>query len=215
MRNTLTVALVAAFLALSHHSAGAQDLPRFEAGGQVTPLHLREFGTVLGRRSEVGIGGRFTVNLTRAIAAEGEVDVFPSDQFVEDRRKLQGLFGIKAGVRKDRVGVFGKVRPGFMRISDPLFCAIPEGCPTPFMSTLAMCATIEDCPALTAPFDSRTWFALDAGGVFEFYPSSRFLIRADAGDTFIRFKRGTDVVGQAFYYSSHNLQIGIGAAVRF
>lgn len=206
--------------------AAAQDVPRYEVGGLITPLTLREFGFVLDRRNEIGVGGRFTVNLTRAIAADAEVDVYPDDRFFPDRRKIQAVVGMKAGVRKNRIGVFGKVRPGFIHATEPVLCMLPEGC---LAASLArsfdrpvVCVTQEGCmatspgePTLLSRYHDSTWFALDTGGVVEVYPSSRFLVRFDAGDTFVRFQRGTDGSGRPLYFSSHNLQVGIGAAVRF
>lgn len=37
----------------------------------------------------------------------------PTIPFLTDRR-IQGLFGVKVGVRYERVGFFGKLRPGFL-----------------------------------------------------------------------------------------------------
>jgi len=61
-------------------------------------------------------------------------------------------------------------------------------------------------------------FALDAGGVVEFYPTPRSIIRLDAGDTIIRERQTTfgffnpsTTTGQA----THNLQLSIGFSYRF
>jgi hypothetical protein len=176
--------------------------PRCEVGAQVTALDLREFSHVLGRRSELALGGRFTVNINSLLAAEAQVDLYPDDKFFDYRRKIQGLFGVRAGVRNGRVGLFGKVRPGFMHVRDRGVCAIPEGCgPTP--------------PGYTDRYVGRFWFALDAGVVFEVYPSHRMALRVDAGDLFVRRFNYTDGTGKRFYYSSHNVQTGGGVALRF
>lgn len=47
------------------------DRPRFEIGAQVTSPNLKEF-SFLARRSEIGVGGRFTVNLGDLLATEAE-----------------------------------------------------------------------------------------------------------------------------------------------
>jgi hypothetical protein len=66
---------------------------------------------------------------------------------------------VKYGVRTEKVGVFGKLRPGFIRFG--------EG------------ATISGA--------SATEFALDIGGVIELYPSRPVALRLDVGNTLIRF----------------------------
>jgi hypothetical protein len=79
---------------------------------------------------------------------------------------------------------------------------IPEGCGlTP--------------PGYTNRYFGKFWFALDVGGVFEVYPSQRLALRLDVGDLVVRRFDGADSTGKRYYYSSHNLQIGGGVAVRF
>jgi hypothetical protein len=176
--------------------------PRYEIGAQVTSPYFREFSQVLGRRSEIGVGGRLTVNLNSLLAAEAQVDLYPDDKFFDYRRKIQGLFGVRAGVRSGRVGLFGKVRPGVIHVRDRGLCAIPEGC-----------GLIP--PGYTNRDFGSVWFALDAGTVFEVYPSERVALRVDTSDLFVRRFSHTDGTGKRFYYSSHNLQTGGGVALRF
>src|SRR5919197_2018452 len=169
--------------------------PVHEIGAQVTLLNLREFSVVLGRRNELAVGGRFTLNLTDLIAAEAQVDLYPNDRFFDYRRKIQGLFGIKMGVRQRRVGAFGKLRPGFIHVRDRGQCAIPEGCGlTP--------------PGYTNDYFGRFWFALDAGAVVELYPSTRVALRADLGDLFVRRFDGTDGTGRRVFFLRHTLATG-------
>jgi len=60
-------------------------------------------------------------------------------------------------------------------------------------------------------------FALDVGGVAEFYPNRHVVLRFDAGDVIIPF--GNNVVGEGFFAqrlgTTHNLQINLGVGVRF
>ena len=60
-------------------------------------------------------------------------------------------------------------------------------------------------------------FAMDVGGVAEFYPNRHVVLRFDAGDLIIPF--GNEGVGfgtQAQRFgTSHNLQIELGLAIRF
>ena len=61
---------------------------------------------------------------------------------------IEGLFGLKMGARFQKVGVFGKVRPGFIYYQDAMQGG---GNMTP---------------------NSLTRFATDFGGVFEYYPEA-------------------------------------------
>jgi hypothetical protein len=67
-------------------------------------------------------------------------------------------------MRSEFAGIFGKIRPGFMRFTEnePSIPFIP---PTP----------------------GATEFALDIGGVFELYHTRRVAFRFDIGDTIICF----------------------------
>ena len=60
-------------------------------------------------------------------------------------------------------------------------------------------------------------FALDVGGVAEFYPNRHLVVRFDAGDVIIPF--GNNVVGQGLFAerlgTTHNFQWSIGVGVRF
>ena len=60
-------------------------------------------------------------------------------------------------------------------------------------------------------------FALDVGGVAEFYPNRHVILRFDAGDVIIPF--GNNVVGPAFRAqrlgTTHNFQSSLGIGIRF
>jgi hypothetical protein len=72
-------------------------------------------------------------------------------------------------------------------------------------------------------------FAVDAGGVVEFYPSKRIVTRFDVGDTIIHFGRRrvdtviSDISGNTFTpftftrpaKTTHNLQIMASVGFRF
>jgi hypothetical protein len=72
----------------------------------------------------------------------------------------QALFGIKAGVRVGRFGFFGKIKPGFLHLTD--------------RQNLQL---LQD--------QSRFRLALDIGGVLEYYLSSLVALRVDMGETFL------------------------------
>ena len=119
--------------------------------------------------TQAGIGGRFTFNFNRSIAAEAEVNFFPQKLGVTGSL-IQGQFGGKAGKRFEKFGIFGKLRPGFLSVDRYGFI------PPPGTQSSGAIFTVE----------RRTLFTLDAGGVLELYPSKRMVVRFEAGDTVIR-----------------------------
>ena len=65
---------------------------------------------------------------------------------------------------------------------------------------------------------SHNNFALDAGGVLELYPSSRTIVRFDAGDTIVRIRNATaGVIGNPTTTTdtTHNFQFSVGFGYRF
>src|SRR5205085_1184479 len=62
-------------------------------------------------------------------------------------------------------------------------------------------------------------FALDAGGVLELYPSSRAIVRFDAGDTVIRLRHtaagGLLTLPPIAGDTTHNFQFSVGFGYRF
>jgi hypothetical protein len=178
----------ASLLMVPAQNAQAQsETPKVEIGMHYSHLRLRDFGT-----GDHGVGFRLTINVTDAFGIEGEVNSFPRGRdnlaaptgFSIGSQRVQSLFGVKYGMRSERAGIFGKIRPGFMRFTEnePSIPFIP---PTP----------------------GATEFALDIGGVFELYPTRRVAFRFDIGDTIIRFG--------GLGFTSHNLQITTGFALRF
>lgn len=118
--------------------------------------------------TQMGFGGRVTYNFNQSIAAEAEINFFPQKQFIltANGNAIQAQFGVKIGKRFDKVGVFGKVRPGFLSVDD-------------FGSYI---------PGTQGQFkvEREAFFSLDTGGVLELYPSRRMAVRFEAGDTTIR-----------------------------
>ena len=82
-----------------------EKVPTYEIGGQFFTFHGPDLG------DGWGAGSRFTYNLNNYIALESEVNFFLPDK--GPAYATQGLFGIKAGKRIRRFGIFAKVRPGF------------------------------------------------------------------------------------------------------
>jgi len=153
--------------------------------------------------TEVGFGPRIGFNATSYLTLEAEMNFFPRDRDSEGGRKVQGLFGAKAGKRFKKAGIFAKARPGFVRF------------------------TRGDYQFGTVGFQpvGKTNFAIDIGGVAELYPSRNTIIRFDAGDTIIRFgprnvaAASTTFPGLIVVFlaaeTKHNLQVGVGFGFRF
>lgn len=180
MKRRFCVTVITALLMLGAHEANAQtqqpgDLPKYEVGVDFSSLSIR-YGPTL-----PGLGGRFTDNLNKHVALEAAGYFFPGKCNTcpgeITGHVTEGLFGVKVGKRFRKWGVFGKVRPGFLSLSKGAVVFLPTGAPSPYQFTVA--------------FRSQTNFALDLGGVFEFYPSKRIVLRFDGGDTIIHYARRT------------------------
>ena len=175
------------------------------------------------RKSQPGFGGRVGYNLSSNVAVEAELNIFPgADSFngpkeFNDGYFLEGLFGVKAGKRFQRVGIFGKTRPGFLYASKGDLEPRPDvGCPAVFPP-----------PVGCFHASSQDSFVLDVGGVFEVYPTARTIIRFDFGDTIVRLSERN--VSAAFNRiglprlavspvpaeTTHNFQGSIGMGFRF
>lgn len=196
------------------------DEKKFEVGAQFSALGISDpVGLNLSnpgdpqKRTEAGFGGRFGYNLNRFLALEAEVNFFPGN-FTESQtnatggRITQGLFGAKAGIRKGKVGIFGKVRPGFVSSDSAVRVRFPNGNGTDPNNRFGL----ESVRA--------TQFTLDIGGVFEVYPTRRTILRFDLGDTitrypaipFVCFPAGTTCPEKPI---THKAQFSVGFGFRF
>ena len=176
-RTSFLTAVISILLLHSVALSQSQDLPKFEVAAEFTTFERDDFSN---RRTEPGIGGRFTYNLNRVFSLEAAGYFFPKECFNcrNNGRMIQALGGVKAGKRFENWGIFGKARPGIVSFSDGEFNIFPTGPVTP-----------------TSIFEVRanrvTSFATDIGAVVEFYPSKRIVTRFDAGDTIVYFTRRT------------------------
>ena len=223
MRRSILFAIIfaAGLLVSAAREARAQDdEPRWEVGGHFTALDFNNSDRLTGSpgsnfQSESyptasGFGARVGYNVTRHVAVEAELNYFPRDRFLEGGRKVQGLFGVKAGKRFERVGVYAKARPGFLRLSRGDFHSRPN---------ILCIAPFPGC------FESEptTSFALDLGGVVELYPSKHTFVRFDGGDTLVRFGQrlapvraaNTTFIIATEGGTAHNFQGGVGFGFRF
>jgi hypothetical protein len=166
-------------------AAQERDRPKVEVGVQFSSLSVTPPERFAGTENRPGFGGRATYDLTEHLAVEGEVNFFPTRGFETSAtggRALQGQFGLKAGRRFEKFGVFAKARPGFVS-----FAETREITPTT--------VTVGGQTFPTVIFDTgrKTHFSFDVGGVLEFYPTRRTTVRFDAGDTIIRYGERRDL----------------------
>jgi hypothetical protein len=170
--NALIFALLACAAAAS---AQEHDPPKVEIGVQFTSLSINHpFGG--GTENAVGIGARATYNFTDYFAVEAEGNVLPtgtSRSSLTGGGAQQAQFGVKVGKRWKTFGLFAKARPGFVSFDD----------------TLDTGSVTSSGPFGFPDFgrERKTHFSTDVGGVLEFYPSRKMLVRFDVGDTIIRY----------------------------
>ncbi|HEX7317165.1 MAG TPA: outer membrane beta-barrel protein [Pyrinomonadaceae bacterium] len=213
-RALFTLNALALVLLLCNQTARAQeqDAPKLEIGVQYSSLSfdLPSFG---GTETGVGVGGRITYNLTDYFAVEAEGNLSPStipSGYVTGGASQQMQFGAKVGKRWRRFGLFAKARPGFVSFGDTL---------TPTASTTSQ------LPFAQFERERKTHFSMDVGGVLEFYPSRRMLVRFDAGDTIIRYGEHPELqpiplgiglgIAAAPSEVQHNFQFTAGVGFRF
>ena len=177
-KNCFFAATVIVFLVYSAAFSQTDEVPKFEVAAEFTTLERESFFN--GKRTEPGVGARFTYNINRAFAIETAGYFFPKECFSCDSpgRVAEFLTGVKAGKRYEHWGIFAKARPGLVHFTSDF---------GGFVTCLSLI-----CPFPIEPFRAqRTHFAADLGGVVEFYPSKRIVTRFDAGDTIIHFNRQT------------------------
>ncbi len=139
-----------------------ENYTRFEWGAEYSTIRETNFN-FLGNNFS-GFGGRFDWNLSRRFALESQVDFFPEQgvplPLVQGGRTLQAVFGIRAKVIQTRhFSVFGLVRPGLLHFTG---VEVLSGLPNPLYNDR-----------------QATYFVLNLGGGLEYYPSPRWVLRAD------------------------------------
>jgi hypothetical protein len=167
-----------------------------------TMLIARE-GPTDGVRTEPGFGGYASYRFYHVFYFDSDLLYFPrgsnSSGPHDGGEILQGLFGLKAGIRRNHFGIFGKVRPGFNSYSQALSGISQTG---------------------QESFDRSTNLVLDLGGIVEFYPGERGTLRLEAGDTHIYFNtRDINFGGTTFPVGGgklqHSIQFIVGYGWRF
>jgi hypothetical protein len=203
------ILLLLTVIALASVAVGQNKKDKIEIGVQSTSLTIFHPDFPFDE-TQAGIGGRVTYNFNRSIAAEAEVNFFPKGPFflTVEGSAVQAQFGMKVGKRFEKFGVFGKVRPGFLSVD-----SVPRLVP--------LAGSQLPPPTFDFKIERKTYFTVDAGGVLELYPSSRTVVRFEAGDTVIRhpeFIAQFDPAGSPLLIRSakfkHNFQFTAGVGFR-
>jgi hypothetical protein len=175
--------IFAAFMVVGANLISAQDnsavdVRKFEVAADFTAITF-DMGP-----TKMGLGGRFTYNVTRSFALEAAGYFFPEDCDFCGRqagRTSEGLFGVKIGKRFHKWGIFGKARPGLISSSKGRFDFTTSG--NSFTTITGTQFFIRQ--------SRETSFALDVGGVLEFYPTKRIITRLDFGLPIIHYAQRT------------------------
>jgi len=176
------------------HSFGALRGPEVEAvppkstfdAGFLLALQLKEHLLQSNVEPDRGLGAWVSWNFSKYVCWDTSAFDFPHDDHTasiqDGGTSLDAFSGIKAGLRRDKFGIFGKVRPGaviFSRTEDSI--------------------DVTNTSAVIS--NSRlTSFGLDTGGIVEIYPSHHLIVRAEAGNVSIFYPAKTTYgQGEAFH----------------
>jgi hypothetical protein len=178
---------------------------RYELGGLITYTFLREIGTrdVGVGTDAAGLGGRLVYRAFPFLDVETEINFLPGNSATSGNH-VQGFFGVKAGKRWEKGGVFLKTRPGFIH-----FRRDPFGVGEPGKSLFST-----EKATSTEP-------SIDLGGVIEYYTARGLILRFDLGDSVIHYARRTVRTSQyvpafeAGGFTTHNWQGSFGIGFRF
>jgi len=176
----------------------------WEFGPVFSALAISREGLTDNVRTEPGFGGYFSYRFGGVFYLDGDLLYFPRSTDLSGPHDggtiLQGLVGLKGGIRRNHLGFFGKVRPGFHSYSQAL-------------------ASITSSPE-SFSYERSTNFVLDLGGIVEFYPKEHSTIRIEAGDTHLYFgTRNVNVDGTIEPAPGgkmqHSIQVIVGYGWRF
>lgn len=196
------LSILAAAMLLQATAAAAQDA-RFEGGVQVASTRSGQFDAF-----DAGVGGRIAWRPASLVGIEAELNLYPRafpDRRPFSRTRVEGLFGVTAGVTVGRIRPFARLRPGFVDVHEA---------PAPFP-----CILIYPPPLACALSSGRTLFALDAGGGVEIALTPRTFVRVDLGDRLVRYpgpvfeSNPRRIRDGAFF--GHDFRLATGAGLRF
>lgn len=176
-RKSMQLVVVCLLLLQSGVLAQSTDVPKYEIAVEFTTLEREVLFAA--KKAEPGVGARFTYNLNETFAFEAAGYLFPERCFqcVHAGRRHQIVAGVKVGKRFEKWGIFAKTRPGVVSFSQGEFNLLR--------------LTPGGIFPVEVEVNRVNSFAVDFGGVVEFYPSRKIVTRFDLGDTMIHFGRRT------------------------
>jgi len=131
---------------------------RVEAGAQFTELAL----SAPVSEKAAGVGGRFSYNFSRFGGVDADANHFPGGSARNPNfGETTGFVGARIGYATDSIGLFAKIRPGFIHFA-------------------------QDSAAASRGL-SQNYFALDVGAVLERYFKNHTFVRLDFGDTVVPY----------------------------
>jgi hypothetical protein len=178
----------------------------WEFGPLFSAMMISREGLTENVRTEPGVGGYASYRFYGVFYLDGDLLYFPRRPDVAGPHDggtiLQGLVGLKGGIRRNHFGFFGKVRPGFHSYSDAL-----TGITTSESTS-------------TYSYGRSNNFVLDLGGIVELYPNERSTVRIEIGDTHLFFNTrdvNVDSVTESFDGGKmqHSIQLIVGYGWRF
>ena len=177
--------------------------PRWSTGVQFVSTSLpMDRESCAGCRSFLG-GAGFTFNyrFARYVYLDSEADFMPGSGggVSQSGGAREALMGLKIGYTSRLWGLFTQVRPGFIHYDKTLV------------------------PGSGTSYESATRFALDLGGVLEYYPSHHSTLRLKMGTTLVRYLQGypdpemrnVTVLSDQYYSVQGNFQVATGYQYRF
>lgn len=147
-----------------------------------------------------GGGFTFSYRVARFASFDSEFNLFrPSGKSGETGAMQEVLAGFKVGPQFRSWGVFAKARPGFIHYDHALV------------------------PDRNTDYESTTRFAIDLGGVAEYYVSRRSTLRFNIGTTLVHYltsypdpkQRPVSVLSSDYYIYQGNFRISSGYVFRF
>ena len=163
--------------------------------------------------TEPGDGLRFAYRWKKSIAFEIEGNLFRTYAFgyvpetprpyelFRGWQKIQVLTGATVGHDFNRFHAFGRVRAGFVHFGRfPALVFVNR-----ISDRIVATATVDNYPA--------TFPALDVGGGVERFLWSRWSLRADVGDTIVRYHPAPFDLNSVYF--RHNLQLSFSLGLRF
>lgn len=203
MNRVAAVVAVACLSLVLPYPAVAQAAPdRFELGAQVLSARSGQFD-----QTDIGLGARLSWHPTALLGIESELDVYPGE-FPDgppfSRGRIEGLFGVTAGPRFDRVRPFARLRSGFLTMRE---ASRPFAC-------IAIYPPLLSCDLASG----RTLAVFDIGGGIEVFAGPRAFVRVDAGDRLVKYQGpviDNNRVRQDDSFVGHDFRLALGAGLRF